>query len=484
DGKKEYQKKKLAEFPFNSINKFSAGLYQLNKKQNIFYICGAPEKILAFSQLSQAKQKKLKLELDKQTKKGLRVVATGYRKIKKQKQETVLKELCQKIVFTGFITLKDPIRKDVKSAISLCRQAGIKPIIVTGDHKFTAKAVAQELGFKVAKENILEGAELDEMTDIQFQKKIKDILIYARVEPKHKLRIISAWQERGEVVAMTGDGVNDAPALKRADIGIAMGITGTDVSKEASDMVLVDDNFSSIVSAVEEGRGIYGNIKKFFAYLISGNIGEVTIIFLSCLIPSLLHIPLPIALTAAQILIINLVTDGLPALALGVDPFEPHAMRRKPRNSKEPIHAGLTPFILGYPIIMVAVTLTLFLWIYNPEIGNVMEAQTVVFLTIAMFEMYQAFSARSTRYPSIEVGIFRNKYLILAVSFSFLFCLALVYLPLDQIIIPFTEGENLRDALHVTYIDPGIFILILLLSSTGFIYLELHKLWREHRSGE
>lgn len=482
---------RVGEMPFDSDRKMMTTIHEI-KEGKIAYVKGAPDMIMEKCDriLDEGRVRAITeddrdriLKMNENFGRGaLRILGMAYREI--DTHDYTPENTEKNLVFVGLAGMIDSPREDAIGAVEECRKAGIKSVMITGDHKITAIAVAKEVGMYREGDRALTGMELDDISDEELEKMVEDVSIYARVSPQHKLRIVDALKKRGHVVAMTGDGVNDAPALKRADIGIAMGITGTDVSKEASDMVLVDDNFASIVSAVEEGRGIYGNIKKFFAYLISGNIGEVTIIFLSCLIPSLLHIPLPIALTAAQILIINLVTDGLPALALGVDPFEPHAMRRKPRNSKEPIHAGLTPFILGYPLIMVAVTLILFLWIYNPEIGNDMEAQTVVFLTIAMFEMYQAFSARSTRYPSIEVGIFRNKYLILAVSFSFLFCLALVYLPLDQVLIPFTGGENLRDALHVTYIDPGIFILILLLSSTGFIYLELHKLWREHRSGE
>jgi Ca2+-transporting ATPase len=366
----------------------------------------------------------------------------------------------------------DPPRQESKEAVAKCKSAGIRVVMITGDHKLTARAIAGELGIYSEGDKVLTGPELEGMDDKKLKDLVDDVSVYARVSPIHKLRIVKAMQAKNNVVAMTGDGVNDAPALKKADIGVAMGITGTDVSKEAADMVLTDDNFSSIVKAVEEGRGIYDNIRKFFAYLISGNIGEVSVVFISSLIPGA-----PIALSASQILIINLVTDGLPALALGVDPFEPGAMKRKPRSKKEPLYKGLRPFIVGYPLLMVIVTMGLFLWAWETT-KDPFTAQTIAFLSVAFFEMYQAFASRSTRYPALKVGLLKNKYLIGAVGFSLVFLLILVYMPIQL-----TEAITLQELTHVTAVDPMLFVFIAMVSAIGFVYLEISK-WFSTRNEE
>ncbi len=375
------------------------------------------------------------------------------------------------MVFIGLVAMIDPAREETRASVAACKDAGIRVVMITGDHKLTAKAIGEEVGIYSDDDNILTGQELEDISDDELIDLVDKTTIYARVSPIHKLKIVKALQSKGNVVAMTGDGVNDAPALKKADIGVAMGITGTDVSKEAADMVLTDDNFSSIVKAVKEGRGVYDNIRKFFAYLISGNIGEVGVVFLSSIIPGV-----PIALTASQILIINLVTDGLPALALGFDPFEPGAMKRKPRPKTEPLHRGLNPFIVWYPLIMIIVTMGLFLWTYDPIVNNIYEAQTVAFLSIAFFEMYQAFASRSTRYPALQVGIMKNKWLILSVIFSLTVLLCLLYLPVN---VPFTD-LSLQQITHTSPLTPNLFLTIMGLSSLGFIYLEIAK-WHDTR---
>ncbi|MBW1817914.1 MAG: cation-translocating P-type ATPase, partial [Deltaproteobacteria bacterium] len=402
---------------------------------------------------------------------ALRVLAVAYRAFV---HENAMEDAEEDLVFLGLLGMKDPPRDEAKAAIGRCREAGIRTVMITGDHPATALAVAREIGLNVGSGQVITGAELSKMPQNKLKERIEDTTIFARVSPEHKLRIVSALQDRGHVVAMTGDGVNDAPALKKADIGVAMGISGTDVAREASDMVLTDDNFSGIVGAVKEGRGIYDNIRKFFAYLISGNIGEVLILFISSLWTSV-----PIALTATQILIINLVTDGLPALALGADPFEPNAMKRSPRSRTEPLHHGLAPFILVYPIIMAAVALGVLYRIYDPAAANEAEARTAVFLTVAFFEMFQSFSARSTRYPSIKVGLFKNRWLVLAVAGSLAVCVGLVYAPLR---IPFL-GVDLHQLVRLVPLPLSDFFSIVALSSLGFVYLELSKAYASRKVG-
>ncbi|MBU0762768.1 MAG: cation-translocating P-type ATPase [Candidatus Altiarchaeota archaeon] len=464
--------KKVDEVPFSSERKRKTIVYRMGK-DSVALSLGAPDvlvkscsKVMKNGKVEKLSKKDLERILNANSdyaSRAFRVLGLA-----KKKAGSDLGRLESDMVFVGLVAMIDPPRQESKKAVAECKSAGIRVIMITGDHMLTAKAIAEDLGIHSEGHKVLSGQELEEMSDEELEKTVDDVSVYARVSPIHKLRIVSALQKRGNVVAMTGDGVNDAPALKKADIGVAMGITGTEVSKEAADMVLTDDNFASIVKAVEEGRGIYDNIRKFFAYLISGNIGEVAIVFFSSIIPGA-----PIALTASQILVVNLVTDGFPALALGVDPFEPGAMRRKPRPRNEPLHRGLAPFIVWYPVLMIIVAMGLFLWIWDPVKQNVYEVQTVAFLTLAFFEMYQAFASRSTRYPATKVGLFKNKYLLLAVGASLAVILALVYIPIT---IPGSD-ITLQELTHTVPLSPGLFLTIFLLSSIGFIYLEIAKWW-------
>ncbi len=365
------------------------------------------------------------------------------------------------LTFAGLQAMMDPARDEVKEAVEKCRKAGIKVIMITGDHEITAKAVAKEIGLAG---KAMTGQQLDELTNLE--EIVEEVSVFARVNPAHKIKIVDALKKNGHIVAMTGDGVNDAPALKKSDIGIAMGITGTDVSKEASAIILTDDNFTSIVNAVEEGRGTYDNIRKYLAHLLSGNIGEVMIIFFGIL----LGLPLP--LTATQVLLINLVTDGLPAVALSADPFEPNAMARKPRKHDEKIYKGLNAYILYFPIILTIVSLAVFSYlyfVYSPK--NVLLAQTAVFVTISMFELYQALSCRSTIYPVWKVGTFRNKWLILSIAVSFLFMLAAMYVPF------------LANALGMAPLALGEFLIIAAVSSVGTIMIEIMKHYKTRNEG-
>jgi Ca2+-transporting ATPase len=356
-------------------------------------------------------------------------------------------------IFVGLQAMIDPPRDEAKVAIKQCHEAGIKVVMITGDYEGTAVAIANEIG--LTGESIT-GKALEALSDQDFVETVQEIAIYARVNPEHKQRIVKALQRKGHVVAMTGDGVNDAPALKKADIGIAMGVTGTDVSKEASDMVLTDDNFASIVSAVEQGRGVFDNIRKFFVFLLSGNIAEVGIIFI------LMLLGFPAPLTATQILLINLVTDGLPATALSIDPFEPGAMRRRPRTRTEGIEKGLGNYLVGYPLLMCSVAITLFLVEFN-RTASLEKARTFAFLTIVFFELYQAFASRSTIFPSIKVGLFKNKALLGAVLISFVVAATAVYVP------------AMNSLFGTAPIELFEFSGVLLLSSVGFIYLEISK---------
>ena len=417
---KKLKKQKIAEIPFNPINKWAAGLYQENKK-HILYITGAPEKILQVCKLSKKEKQQLEQQLEKLTKKGLRVVATAHKILRiTNLNELRIKKEINSLKFTGFITLKDPLRKDAKKAIQLCKQAGMKPIIITGDHKLTARAIAKELGFKVKQDNILQGNDLDKLSDKDFDKILDKIQIYARVEPKHKMRIISAWQSRGEIVAMTGDGVNDAPALKKADIGLALG-SGTAVAKETSDLILLNNSFSTIVAAVEQGRAIIDNIRKVITYLLSDAFAEVVLIGVSILVGA----PLPI--TAAQILWVNLVEDGLPDIALAFEPKEKDLMQRKPESAKAPLltkEMKVLIFIIG--LIDDFLLLGLFFWLLNHNY-DIHYIRTMVFAALAIDTIFVSFSCKSLRKNLWQINLLSNKFLVLAAIFGIMLLIASIY---------------------------------------------------------
>jgi len=333
------------------------------------------------------------------------------------------------LVFIGLAGMIDPARPEVKPAIATARRAGIKTVMITGDYPNTAIAIAREINLLRPEGKVLTGRELDALDDAAFTRIVEDVDVYARVSPQHKVRIVEALKTRGHIASMTGDGVNDAPALRRADIGVAMGITGTDVSKETAAMVLTDDNYASIVSAVEEGRIIYSNIRKFVFYLLSCNVGEILVIFLA----TLLGWPLP--LTAIQLLVLNLITDGAPALALGLEKGDPDIMDRPPRRPDEPVINREMRW--GIAIQALAITfavLTAFRiglhWF--PE--NVHHAETMAFVTLSISELFRAYTARSERFNLWQVGVFTNKYMQYAVASSLVILLAIIYVPaLDPI---------------------------------------------------
>ncbi len=450
---------RIDEIGFDSKRKRMATIHK-SLKENLAFVKGAPDIMMHLCtriydngkiRKLTAKDKKLILNANEQfATKALRVLAFAYKPLRNNERASSNTE--KDLIFVGLQGMIDPPRVEVFDSIKKCKFSGIRIIMVTGDHKLTAQAIATELGIEG---KVITGEELDNK-NIELDKIIDEYSIFARTNPYHKSKIIDALRKKGHIIAMTGDGINDAPALKKADIGVAMGISGTDVAKEASHMVLLNDNFTSIVDAVEEGRGIYDNIKKYFAFLISGNIGEVMIVFLTIL----LGLPLP--LTAIQILLINLVTDGLPAIALSADPYEPHAMTRKPRPRSERIYKGLSAFIVYYPILMTISAMLIFYFLYSQS-HDLIKAQTATFLTVASFEMYQAFASRSVRYPAFKVGIFKNRWLILAVLSSFIITMVVIYLPFFNKVFG-TVPLNIFE-----------FVTILIISSLGFIYLELYK---------
>jgi len=325
------------------------------------------------------------------------------------------------MVFLGLVGMIDPPRPEAKAAVQISKEAGIKVVMITGDHPLTAQAIARELGILKAG-RIVTGMELEALGESGLEREVENIEVYARVSPAHKLRVVTALQKNGHIVAMTGDGVNDAPALKKADIGIAMGITGTDVSKEAAAMTLTDDNFASIVAAVEEGRGVFGNISKYLMYLISSNIGEIFLM----LGASLLGFPLP--LTAVQILYVNLATDGLPALALAVDPFETDLMKRKPRNPRTGIFTRpvVTLMVIG-GLWSAAVNLGLFLWALNSG-RSVKEAMTMTFVSLVCIQFFKAYNYRSDR-NSVLDRPFSNRWLNRAIFWELVLLVLIVYVP-------------------------------------------------------
>jgi magnesium-transporting ATPase (P-type) len=332
------------------------------------------------------------------------------------------------LVFLGLVGMMDAPRADAIQALSNCREAGIHAVMITGDHKLTATAVAAEMGLMQEGDEARTGEDVEAMSDAELLDAVERIRVYARVSPHHKVRIVNAWREKGHVVAMTGDGVNDAPALRRADIGVAMGVTGTDVAKEAADMVLTDDNFASIVQAVQEGRGIFDNIRKFVGYLLSANAGELMVMFSATILlgrPEFLPFLFPI-----QILWINLVTDGLPALALGVDPVEEDVMKRPPRPPREsPLNRTVVFGVLMVGGLLTVGSFLLYLWESSNGAGDAERIRTSVFTMIVVFELLFVFSIRALHTPLHRSKPFSNPWLVVAVLASLLLQLMVLYIP-------------------------------------------------------
>jgi Ca2+-transporting ATPase len=375
--------------------------------------------------LTDEKRKEILAANDTMTGSALRVLGVAYRVEKDVPEEAFSPEdLEHDLIFVGLIGMIDPPREEVKVALRKAMKAGIRTVMITGDYPNTARAIAQDIGLIRENHKVLTGADLDDMSDETLREEIESVDVFARVSPEHKMRIVDALQANGEVVAMTGDGVNDAPAIKRADIGIAMGITGTDVAKETADMVLTDDNYASIVAAVEQGRVIYANIRKFVYYLLSCNLAEIATIFLGTIFTS------GSPLTAIQLLWLNLITDGAPALALGTEAGDPDIMERPPRPPDEPI---INKFMqVGISVQTVAITaVTLGAYLLGLHLHPDMPefAETMAFVTLSFSELLRAYTARSEYYPLHKIGIFKNKNMNYAVAVSLALLLAVVYIP-------------------------------------------------------
>jgi Ca2+-transporting ATPase len=415
---------RVDEIPFTSESKRMITLCRMGDRQTA-YSKGAAEVMIghcAFYEqngrvepLTEEMRRDLLSSVQKMAKEALRVLAVAY------KPDTDIKAAGEGMVFLGLVGMIDPPRAEAKEAVRICEAAGIKPVMITGDHPLTAQAIARELGI-LKGGRVITGVELDQINDADLERDIEGIDVYARVSPAHKLRVVAAFQKRGHVVAMTGDGVNDAPALKKADVGIAMGITGTDVTKEVSSMMLTDDNFASIVAAVEEGRHIFGNIKKYLMYLISSNIGEIG------LMAGAVVLGMPMPLTAVQILYVNLATDGLPALALAVDPPESDLMRRRPRDQRAGIFSRpVVVLMLAGGLWSTVINLGIFSWAIKSGMP-ITEAMTMTFVSLVLIQFFKAYNYRSDR-ASILRKPFANKWLNRAIVGELIVLALIVYMP-------------------------------------------------------
>jgi Ca2+-transporting ATPase len=395
---------------------------------------------------------------------GLRILGVAARSWDAIPSDPSSEEVERDLVMLGLVGMVDPPREEARQSVSLCKQAGIHPVMITGDHPLTAKVIAQRLDIIEGDgaQQVLTGTELDSLSVEEFEEKVGTIRVYARVAPEQKLQIVKALQDKGQFVAMTGDGVNDAPALKRADIGVAMGITGTDVSKEAAAMILLDDNFATIVKAIQEGRKIYDNIRKFIRYLLTTNSGEIWTLFLAPLIG------LPIPLLPIHILWINLVTDSLPALALSVEPGEGDVMKRPPRHPKESVFAhGLGTHAIWVGLLMAAITLSVLF--FETRRGNE-NWQTMVFTTLCLAQLAHVLAIRSEKESLFRIGLFSNKYLLGAVALTFVMQMATIY-------VPALNGIFKTHALTI-----GELVITVALSSLVLVAVEIEKLIRRRRS--
>lgn len=464
---------RIHEIPFDSTRKMMSTVHKFGKEHQLI-IKGAPDAILERcsqiivkgkpKQLTQKMRKDIMAMNEEMAKGALRVLAFAVKKVGGSAEDIRkcgMDDLECGLTFIGLQGMIDPPRSEVYDAVRLCKDAGIRVFVISGDFGVTTKAIAVELGIADEKTPVITGELLRGMNDTELMNVLTGKAVFARVDPEHKMRIVSLLKNMGEIVAVTGDGVNDAPAIKKADIGIAMGITGTDVSKEASDMVLMDDSFATIIHAVKEGRTIYADIKKFLTYIFTSNIGELLTVFIGMIIIALLKFPAgTVIITATQILWVNLGTDVLPALALSVDPPEENIMKRSPRNPKKRIITRQVFFSwLPSGIIIAVGTIAVFL-AYSTE---PLRAGTAAFCTLVLFQMMNVFNCRSKRESLFSIGFFSNKLLLLAVFFSVFLQVLVVYAPFMQDIFS-TVALTVKD-----------WVVILLVSSTILIYGEISK---------
>ncbi|HHP7243841.1 MAG TPA: cation-translocating P-type ATPase [Elainellaceae cyanobacterium] len=488
-----YALPRVAEVPFSSERKRMSVIVKPDNTQHsadgavkiwettiqshdyLLFTKGSPELVLercrqwahdeTASDLTEGDRQRILKQNNQMASQGLRVLGFAYKPLSEAPSEEDAASTEHDLIWLGLVGMLDAPRPEVRNAVAKCRQAGIRPMMITGDHQLTARAIATDLGIAQPNAPVLNGHDLEILSKDELEAEVKRVNVYARVAPEHKLRIVQALQHQGNVVAMTGDGVNDAPALKQADIGIAMGITGTDVSKEASDMVLLDDNFASIVAATEEGRVVYTNIRRFVKYILGSNIGEVITIAASPILVPMGGVPL----TPLQILWMNLVTDGVPALALAVEPAEPDVMNRPPYDPNESIFArGLGAYMIRIGIVFSIITITLMVLSYDytqMTSGDPDRWKTMVFTTLCIAQMGHAIAVRSNSRLTIEMNPFSNPFVWGAVVLTTVLQLMLIYVP------------PLRNFFGTEVLSASELLICFGFSSLMFIWVELEKLF-------
>ncbi|MCR4670893.1 MAG: cation-translocating P-type ATPase [Saccharofermentans sp.] len=478
---------RLAELPFDSDRKMMTTFHDIDGRY-ISYTKGAPDIMLARCKFydDNGEIKPMTSEILKRAEKAnhdfackaIRVLAFAYRLYDDKSFDGVTFASEEDMVFLGLIGMIDPPRDEARDAIAVCRQAGIRTVMITGDYKDSASAIADSLKMCDGEVKALSGGDLEKMSDDELREAVENVSVYARVAPEHKVRIVSALKDKNHIASMTGDGVNDAPALKAADIGVAMGITGTDVSKNAADMILTDDNFTTIVGAVEQGRIIYSNIRKFVGFLLSCNIGEILIVFILSLIPNSVIPGIAAPMTAIQLLWLNLVTDSFPALALGRELGEPGIMKEPPRRKGEPIINARMRTLIGIQAVVLFISVaTGFLasllsgnsFFASADIKPIDTARTVAFATLICAELFRAFASRSETVSVFKLGFFSNRFMNISVLISLALTLAVIYIPKVN-----TIFDNVP-------LNPTAWLVILPLAVLPFAAGEIYKLIRLHK---